>query len=356
MKVLLTGHDGFIGAVMAPWLVARGHQVVGLDSLLFSGCNFGRGAPPAHAHTVDVRDVEPAQFAGFDAVIHLAGLSNDVLGDLDPELTYDINYHASLRIAQLAKEAGVSRFLFASSCSMYGTSGDSLLTEEADFNPLTPYATSKVKVEEGLSVMADDNFSPTFLRNATVYGVSPKLRFDLVVNNLTGHAATTGEVRIQSDGTPWRPLVHVEDVCRAFSAVLEAPRELVHNQAFNVGRNEDNLQVRDIAHIVQDVVPGSRITYAGEAPADNRCYRVDCSRLPTVLPDFKPQWTLRAGIESLYLAYRESALSLEQLTQRFVRIRHLKDLMGDNAVDSSLRWRSSLDAQTERSGHQRVRA
>jgi nucleoside-diphosphate-sugar epimerase len=356
MKVLLTGHDGFIGAVMAPWLTSRGHEVVGLDSLLFGGCDFGPASVTVPAHHIDVRDVEESHLAGFDAVIHLAGLSNDVLGDLDPELTYDINYRASLRIAQLAKDAGVSRFLFASSCSMYGTSGDALLTEKAEFNPLTPYAISKVKVEEGLSAMAADGFSPTFLRNATVYGVSPKLRFDLVVNNLTGYAVTTGEVRIQSDGSPWRPLVHVEDVCRAFLAVLEAPRELVHNQAFNVGRNEDNLQVRDIARVVEEVVPGSRITYAGDAPADNRCYRVDCSRLPKVLPGFEPQWTLRAGIESLHRAYLDSGLNLDHLTQQFVRIKHLTDLMGDNAIDSSLRWRSSPDALTERSGPERVRA
>jgi nucleoside-diphosphate-sugar epimerase len=303
-----------------------------------------------------VRDIEEAHLAGFDAVVHLAGLSNDVLGDIDAEVTYEINYTASVRLAQLAKEAGVRRFLFASSCSMYGTSGDSLLTEDAEFRPLTPYAVSKVKVEEGLAKLAGDGFSPTFLRNATVYGVSPKLRFDLVVNNLTGYAATTGEVRIQSDGSPWRPLVHVEDVCRAFSAVLDAPVEVVHNQAFNVGRTEDNLQVRDIARIVEEVVPNSRISYAGGAPADSRCYRVDCSKLPIVLPDFQPHWTLRTGIESLYRAYLETGLTLEQLTHRYVRIKRLKDLMGDNAIDSSLRWRSRPDIQAGQRGTEHVRA
>jgi len=341
MRVLVTGHDGYIGAVLTPWLQAAGHDVVGLDSFLFEGCDFGAPAPAVEAYRVDLRDIEPAHLAGFDAVIHLAGLSNDVLGDLDPELTYDINHRASVRLAQFAKDAGVQRFLFSSSCSMYGTSGDDLLTEESAFNPITPYAISKVRVEEELSKLADDSFTPVFLRNATVYGPSPRLRADLVVNNLVGYAVTTGEVRLQSDGSPWRPLVHVDDVCRAFGAVLAAPRVAVHNQAFNVGRNEDNLQVRDIAAIVEQVVPGSRITYAEGASPDSRCYRVDCSKLPRIISAAKPQLTLRQGVEALHEAYTAEALTLGRFIDTYVRIKRIKALLGSAAIDPSLRWTAS---------------
>jgi nucleoside-diphosphate-sugar epimerase len=341
MRVLVTGHDGYIGAVMTPCLQAAGHDVVGLDSFLFEGCDFGAPAPAAEAFRVDLRDIQPAHVAGFDAVIHLAGLSNDVLGDLDPELTYDINHRASVRLAQLAKDAGVQRFLFSSSCSMYGTSGEDLLTEEAAFNPITPYAVSKVRVEEELSKLADDSFTPVFLRNATVYGPSPKLRADLVVNNLVGYAVTTGEVRLQSDGSPWRPLVHVDDVCRAFAAALVAPRGAVHNQAFNVGRNEDNVQVRDIATIVEQVVPDSRVTYAAGASPDIRCYRVDCSKLPRIIPAAEPQLTLRNGVEALYEAYTAEALTLGHFLDTYVRIKRIKELLDSAAVDPSLRWTAS---------------
>jgi len=347
MRILITGHDGYIGAVMTPWLEAEGHEVVGLDSFLFEGCDFGDSRPPAPALRIDLRDLGPSHVSGFDAVVHLAGLSNDVLGDLDPELTYEINHRASVRLARLAKEAGVQRFLFSSSCSLYGTSDDDLLTEEADFNPITAYAVSKVRVEEELSRLADGGFSPVCLRNATVYGVSPKLRADLVVNNLVGYAVTTGEVRIQSDGTPWRPLVHVEDVCRAFAAVLAAPRDVIHNQAFNVGRSEDNHQVRDIAKVVEDVVPGSQITYPGGVPADARCYRVDCSKLPATLPAFRPQWTLRQGVQSLYEAYTKKGLTLDGFLDTYVRIKRIKALMQAGALDASLRWAAVERVQVE---------
>lgn len=341
MRVLVTGHDGYIGGVMTPWLQAEGHEVVGLDSFFFEGCDFGVPAPAIQALRVDLRDVSLAHLSGFDAVIHLAGLSNDVLGDLDPELTYAINHHASVRLARLAKEAGVQRFIFSSSCSMYGTSGDDLLTEEAAFNPITPYAVSKVRVEEELTKLADGTFTPVCLRNATVYGLSPKLRADLVVNNLVGYAVTTGEVRLQSDGSPWRPLVHVDDVCRAFAAVLVAPREAVHDQAFNVGRNEDNVQVRDIAAIVEQVVPGSRVTYADGASADARCYRVDCSKLPHAVPAAQPQLTLRQGIEALHDAYTSEGLTLDHFLDSYVRIKRIKELLSSNALDPSLRWKAS---------------
>ena len=323
---------------MTPWLEAQGHEVTGLDSFYFEGCDFGQVSRHKRALRVDLRDIEKEHLAGFDAVAHLAGLSNDVLGDLDPELTYEINHRASVRLARMAREAGVTRFLFSSSCSLYGTAGDDLLTEEAELNPITPYAVSKVRVEEELAKLADDDFTPVYMRNATVYGLSPKLRADLVVNNLVGYAVTTGEVRIQSDGTPWRPLVHVEDVCRAFAAVLVAPREVVHNQAFNVGRNEDNLQVRDIASMVAKVVPDSRVTYASGASADARCYRVDCERLPSLVPDARARWTVQRGIEALHEEYKVQGLTLEVFLDRYVRIKRIKELMDAEALDASLRW------------------
>src|SRR6266853_2794176 len=247
MKVLVTGHLGYIGSVMVPMLQAAGVHVTGLDNALFADCLFGDAPAAVPELRKDVRDVEAADLEGFDAVIHLAGLSNDPLGNLNPDLTYDINHHASVRLARLAKEVGVRRFLFSSSCSTYGAAGDKILDETADFNPVTPYGRSKVLVEQEVAQLASPEFSPVFLRNATAYGVSPRLRFDLVLNNLMAWALTTGRAFIKSDGTPWRPIVHIEDISRAFLAALEAPRELIHNQAFNVGRSEENYQIRDLA-------------------------------------------------------------------------------------------------------------
>src|SRR5713226_8101142 len=275
MRILVTGHKGYIGAVLAPLFAAEGHDVVGLDSDLFEQCTFGEPLREFPSIRKDLRDVELADLKGFDAVVHLAGLSNDPLGNLNPELTYEINHAASCRLAQLAKQAGIQRFMFSSSCSTYGAAGDKILNEEAEFNPVTPYGRSKVLVEQDVAPLADATFSPTFLRNATAYGVSPRLRADLVVNNLVGFAYTTGEVLIASDGTPWRPLAHIEDISRAFLAVLHAPREIVHNEAFNVGRTAENYQIRGIADMVRDVVPGSRIKYAPGGGPDPRCYRVD---------------------------------------------------------------------------------
>ncbi len=340
MRVLVTGHTGYIGTVMMPLLAKEGFDIVGLDTDLYRECAFG--APAAEFPTIlkDIRDVELSDLKGFDAVIHLAGLSNDPLGNLDPNLTYDINHKASVRLAQLAKQAGASRFLFSSSCSTYGAAGDKILNEDAEFNPVTPYGRSKVLVEQDVQKLADDKFSPTYLRNATAYGVSPRLRFDLVLNNLVAWAMSTGRIFIKSDGTPWRPIVHIEDISRAFVAVLRAPREVVHNLALNVGRSDENYQVRDLAQFVKETVPDCSIEYAADAGPDTRCYRVDFSRITKVLPGFKPQWTARRGAQELYEAYQKVSLRPEDFEgPRYKRIDHIRQLLSSGQLDSSLRWK-----------------
>jgi nucleoside-diphosphate-sugar epimerase len=340
MRVLITGHTGYIGAVLVPMLLEAKHAVTGLDTDFFAGCDFNGGLVDVPAIGRDLRDVAVEDLKGFDAVIHLAALSNDPLSDLNPECTYEINHRASVRLAELAKAAGVTRFLFSSSCSLYGlAAGADFLAEDAAFNPVTPYGESKVLVERDVSCLADDKFTPTHLRNATAYGVSPRLRADLVVNNLVGFAYTTGEVLIASDGTPWRPLVHVEDICRAFLAILEAPRELVHNQAFNVGQTKENYQIRDIAAMVEETVPGSRVKYAEGGGPDLRCYRVNCDKIARTLPEFRPQWTVRHGIEQLYAAYKDHVLTLQEFTgTRYVRIKRLSSLLENSRLDPALRW------------------
>jgi len=328
---------------MVPMLLAAGHDVVGLDSDLFRQCTFGPGIHDVPELQLDLRDAQTRHLEGFDAVAHLGALSNDPLGDLNPDITYDINHRASVRLARLAKEAGVGRFLFSSSCSLYGVAaGEGLLAEDAAFNPVTAYGTSKVRVEQDVAKLADDRFSPTFLRNATAYGVSPRLRFDLVLNNLVAWAYAQGRVHIKSDGTPWRPIVHIEDISRAFVAVLAAPRQVVHNQAFNVGQTEENYRIRDLAEIVQEVVPGSRIEYAKDGGPDPRCYRVDFGKIHRQLPEFKPRWNARRGAEELYAAYRAAGLVIDDCEgPRFKRIDHLKHLMASHRVDATLRWRSA---------------
>ena len=342
MRVLVTGHDGYIGTVLASMLEQAGHDVVGLDNYLFEACAFGPEPSPVRSVRKDVRDVELTDLEGFDAVLHLAGISNDPLGDLNPECTFSVNHRASVRLAQLAKQAGVPRFLFSSSCSNYGAAGDTLIDETAAFNPVTPYGVSKVLVEQEVAALADASFSPTFLRNATAYGVSARLRADLVLNNLVGWAFATGRVLIKSDGTPWRPIVHIEDISRAFLAALEAPRELIHNEAFNVGSTEENYQIRDIAEIVRDTVPGCTIEYAEGAGPDKRCYRVDCTKIAHTFPSFKTQWDARRGAQELYEAYKAAGMTLEDLEgPRYLRIRQVKKLQQEGHVDDMLRWRDA---------------
>jgi nucleoside-diphosphate-sugar epimerase len=329
-------------------LLKKGYEVVGFDSDLYQRSTFGDGIVEIPELRKDIRDVEPKDLEGFEAVLHLAGLSNDPLGNLNPNLTHEINYLASVELAKLAKQAGVTRFIFSSSCSNYGAGGADWLNEESAFNPVTPYGVSKVKVEQDVSQLADDNFSPTFLRNATAYGVSPRLRFDLVLNNLVAWAFTTGQIYIKSDGTPWRPIVHIEDISRAFIAILEAPRELVHNEAFNVGRNEDNYQIRDLAEIVKETVPNCKIEYAPDAGPDKRCYRVDCSKVAQTLPNFQPQWNARKGAVELYEAYQKVGLTLEEFEgPKYQRIAHIKYLISSGKLDENLRWRKETLAIAE---------
>lgn len=340
MKVLVTGHNGYIGCTLVPIFQRAGHEVIGLDNFMFEGCTLGPQEADVPAIRKDVRDVEVSDLRGFDAIVHLAGISNDPLGDMNPEITYDINYRASVRLAKLAKEAGVSRFLFSSSCSNYGASGgDKMLDEHADFNPVTAYGHSKVLVEQEVAPLGDDTFTPVFLRNATAYGFSARLRGDLVLNNLTGWAHITGMVRLKSDGTPWRPIVHIDDIAEAFLALMEAPRDVVHNQAFNVGWTQENYQMRDLAQIVMETVPGSKITFADEAGPDKRNYRVNCDKITKLVPGFKPKWTARAGAEQLYKAYKEYGLTLDDFEgPRYMRLKTVKRLQDEGLMDESLRW------------------
>ncbi len=347
MRVLVTGHNGYIGSVLVPMLVRAGHAVVGLDTNYYCDSLFYPQQLAVEEIRCDVRDIKRGDLEEFNAVIHLAGLSSDPLGDYNPSLTFAINHRAAVRLAQLAKQVGVQRFLFASSCSNYGAAGDEWLTEDATPNPVTPYGEAKVLVERDVSALADDSFCPTFLRAATAYGASPNLRFDLVVNNLTAWACTAGLIYLKSDGGAWRPIVHVEDIARAYVAVLEAPIEAVHNKAFNIGTTTENYRVRDIAKLVEDVVPNCKLEYADGASADARNYRVDCNSIAHALNGFKPQWTARRGIEQLYRVYQSVGLSTDDFEgPRFKRIAHIQQLVQQRRLDSTLRWQVSMATGT----------
>jgi nucleoside-diphosphate-sugar epimerase len=339
VKVLVTGHHGYIGSVVAPQLAQAGHSVVGLDAFLYRGCDFGREQGQVEERRGDVRDVTPAELTGFDAVVHLAALSNDPLGDLNPQWTYEVNVEATLRLARAAKEAGVERFVFSSSCSMYGASGrDDSLDEDAPLKPLTPYAVSKVRAEEGLSALADSGFSPISLRNATAYGASPRLRLDVVLNNLVGWAHTTGRIRLLSDGSSWRPIVHVSDVGRAILDVLAAPRDVIHDRAYNVGATAENYRIRDLADQVHEVLPECDVEFAEASPADPRSYRVDFGRFEAAFPMHCPERTAREGARELADAYARVGLSWNDFEgARYTRLKRLRALIDEGALDGDLR-------------------
>jgi len=341
-KIIVTGHTGFIGSLMVPLLLEKGYEVVGIDTKFFGeDCEF---YPPEKGFTEiikDTRDIEEKDLEGAYAICHLAALSNDPMGDLDEQLTFDINHLASIEIAKKAKKVGVEKYIYSSSCSLYGIAdGDVALTEDAEFNPVTAYAKSKVYSERDILPLATEDFSVTFMRNSTAYGISPKLRLDLVVNNLVGWAVTTGQIKIMSDGSPWRPLVHAEDIARAFIAVIEAPKDSVNKQCYNVGQSEENFQIKDIAKMVGEVVPDCEVVITGEHGSDSRSYRVNFDKIKNELPNFKPKWTLKKGIEEVYEAYKKYGMDDEKFNGKaFIRLKELQYLIETDKINDKLIWK-----------------
>lgn len=339
MRVLITGHEGYIGSVMTPTFVDAGHEVVGLDTGYFADCNLVSPAEVVPSSRKDIRDLERADVEGFEAVVHLAALSNDPIGNLNDSWTEEINYRASVRLAELAREAGVERFLFSSSCIMYGMSEAAVVDESAPLDPKTEYARSKVRAERAISKLASDSFSPTFLRNGTVYGLSPRMRFDTVFNDLLGRAVATRKVVVYGDGAPWRPVVHVKDLVRAFLAALEAPRETIHNEAFNNGADHLNHQVGELARIAAEAVPGCELEVLDRPGVDQRTYKADFSKWARTFPDCEFEWTPKKGARELREAFEGIALSLADFEdKRFTRLKWLSHLIDSEAVDGELRW------------------
>lgn len=342
MKILVTGQLGYIGTVLVPMLLERGHEVEGIDADWFQRCTFGGSITDVPNMQKDIRDTTVSDLRGFEAILHLAALSNDPLGNYDPRLTDEINHLATVRLARLAKEAGVRRFVFSSTCSNYGVAGDDFIDETAEFNPYTPYARAKVAAEQALAPMSDDGFAVTLMRSATAFGWSPRIRFDLVVNNLVAHACTTGKILMKSDGTPWRAVVHIEDIARAFTAVVEAPIGRVRGEAFNIGQTQENYRVRDLAEIVAAIVPDCRIEYAPGAGPDPRCYRVNCDKLPHSIPAFKPTWTAQAGAAQVYEMVKQVGLAADEFEgARYARLPHMKALIADGVMDRQFRARAA---------------
>lgn len=345
MNVLVTGNNGYIGSMLTNVLLEKGYHVTGLDTNYYKGCEFNEFHLEVNQINKDIREVSREDLENVDAIIHLAALSNDPLGSFNPELTCEINHQGTVKLANLAKKLGIRRFVYTSSCSMYGIAGEEDVTEDFPLAPLTAYAVSKVKSENALSEMADDSFSPIFLRPGTAYGVAPMLRCDLVVNNLVGWAHTTGKVRVMSDGTPWRPASHVEDLAHAFIACLEAPIELVHNEAFNVGQNRENYQIRDMANMVKKIVPGCEIEYTHEHGSDSRTYKVNFDKISTKLKDFfHPKWNIEKGIVQLYKAYKAHGLSYEEfIGTKYTRLHQLRKLIEHKRLDKNLFWKVRSD-------------
>jgi nucleoside-diphosphate-sugar epimerase len=354
-RLLITGHNGYIGSVMVPVFAQAGYEVVGLDTGYFRECTLVPDKVSVPSICKDIRSLDPADLHGFYAVIHLAALSNDPIGNLNGGWTRQINYEASVRLAECAKAAGVERFLFSSSCIMYGMSEASVVNEDSPLDPRTEYARSKVLGEQAISALASAGFSPTFLRNGTIYGLSPRMRFDTVLNDLVAAAVTTRKVVVHSDGKPWRPVVHVEDVARAFMTVLEAPVEKIHNQAFNTGANELNHQILELAEIVAQTVPGCELELRAQSGADQRTYKADFAKFARTFPDFKFRWMAEKGSEELYRAFDAIELTYENFTdKRFTRLKWLRHLMDTGRLDGSLRWNDPLEERPYASSEEAV--